>query len=94
MFSLIHAAESFDDESYIEGFLSVLIKLREKSPRWTSIVLMRVMNNEGTKDILVRKMREADADVKNSMIWLCQNINQRSPLLLGKTLPVILAAKN
>jgi hypothetical protein len=93
MFSLIHAAESFDDDTYVNEFLSVLPQLLTKSPKWTSIVLMRCLNSEMTKEAMVRKVREADPEVKSSIIWLCEKINQRSPSFLSKTLPLLLAAK-
>src|SRR4051812_16755175 len=40
MFSLIHAAESFDDGSYIRSLLLVFTILMSSAPRWASIVLM------------------------------------------------------
>lgn len=93
MFSIIHAAESFDDDRYIEALLVVLPKLREKAPKWASIVLMRVLNNAQTMLVLTRKLRVAETRVKEAVEWLCERINERSPSFVKKTLPVLLAAK-
>jgi len=93
MFSLIHAAEAFDDDTYVNEFLAALPELRTKAPKWTSIVLMRCLNNESTKAIMIRKLREADSEVKQSVAWLCEKINECNPSFLNKTLAVLLAAK-
>ena len=93
MFSLIHAAESFDDDSYVSELLDLLPRLWESAPKWTSILLMRSLNNESTKDVMVRKLREAGPEVKQAAALLCEKINARSPSFLRKTLPILLAAK-
>jgi len=36
MFSLIHAAEAFDDDAYVPELLTVLPSLRERSPKWAT----------------------------------------------------------
>jgi hypothetical protein len=93
MFSIIHAVESFDDDIYVSEFLGALPQLWSRAPKWASIALMRGLNNEHTKDVIVRKLREVDSDVKQSVVRLCEKINERSPSFLNKTLPVLLAAK-
>lgn len=93
VFSAIHAAESFDNGSYVEELLAVIPELRARSPKWASIVLMRVLNNENTKLILMQKLRTVNAEVKEAIRWLCEKINQRSPSFIAKTLPILLASK-
>jgi len=93
MFSLIHAAESFDDDVYIQEFLRSAAELQPNSPRWASIVLMRILNNQNTRDILVRQLRAADIETKLAIAWLCEKINEQSASFLSKTLPVILATR-
>lgn len=94
MFSIIHAAESFDDETYIDELIAALPRITAKSPKWASIVVMRTLNTESTKDTLIRKLRDAGPSSKNSAKWLCEKINERSPTFLSKTVPVLLAAKS
>lgn len=93
MFSIIHAAESFDDDIYVRELLAVLPELSGKAPKWASIVLMRALNNGATMAVLVRQVRVSDSKVKEAVTWLCEKINERSPSFLNKTLPVLLAAK-
>lgn len=93
MFSLIHAAEAFEDDTYVRAFLEVVPALQASAPRWASIVLMRILNNEPTKDALVRHLREMPEETKRAISWFCDEINKRSPAFLGKTVPVVLAAK-
>lgn len=93
MFSLIHAAEAFEDAVYVHELLAVLPELRAASPRWASIVLMRALNNDGTRGELVRALRNADAAIKQAAKWLCEKVNERSPKFMSKTLPVLVAAE-
>lgn len=93
MFSLIHAAESFDDVTYVDELFAALPQLLTSAPKWASIVLMRCLNSENTKEVMVRKLRESDSEVKQSVTWLCEKINERAPSFLNKTLPILLAAK-
>ena len=95
MFSIIHAVESLDETpygSYVSALLSVFPVLSAESPRWASIVLMRVMNSDATRHELVRQLRDAPAPIKESVRSMCERINEVSPEFLSKTIPVTLAA--
>ena len=92
MFSLIHAAEAFDDAQYVSQLLEVLPELQMSAPRWASIVLTRVLNSEPARDTLVRALRESSPEVKQAAKWLCERINERSSTFTSKTMPVLLAA--
>ena len=94
MFSLIHAAEAFDDDVYVTELLSVLPEMRTSAPRWASIVLMRALNNEASRASMARAVRGAPTQAKQAIEWLCEKINERSPAFMQKTLPVLMAAKN
>lgn len=92
MFSLIHAAESADDRSYVSALCGVYPKLVDEAPRWASIVLMRVLNNDSTQHELVSQLREASDEVKAAFREMSERINSVSPEFLGKTTPVLLAS--
>lgn len=95
MFSIIHAVESLDEApygSYVSALLSVFPTLSASSPRWASIVLMRVMNSNASRHELVRQLRDAPASIKESVRTMCERINEVSPEFLTKTVPVTLAA--
>ncbi|MGB8812938.1 MAG: Imm30 family immunity protein [Paracoccaceae bacterium] len=92
MFSLIHAAESVDDSSYVRALIAVFPDIVASAPRWASIVLMRVLNNQTTQSELVKQLRDCSSEVKASVQEMCRRINEVSPQFLSKTLPVTLAA--
>lgn len=92
MFSLIHAAESYDDDIYVRALLSVFPHLAASAPRWASIVLMRVLNGSAAQAEMVRQLRDAPASVKGAVREMCGRINGVSPQFLAKTVPVTLAA--
>jgi len=92
MFSLIHAAESCDDNAYVRALLSVFPRLVSSAPRWASIILMRVLNGSTTQAEMVRQLRDAPVSVKGAVREMCGRINEVSPQFLSKTVPVTLAA--
>jgi hypothetical protein len=92
MFSLIHGAESVDDNAYVQALLSVFPHLAESAPRWPSIVLMRVLNSEPARAELVRRLRSARTPVKEAVRVMCERINGVGPEFLSKTVPVIIAS--
>ena len=95
MFSIIHAVESLDEApfaSYVSAILSVFPTLSASSPRWASIILMRVMNSDASRHELVRQLRDARAPIKESVRSMCDQINEVSPEFLSKTVPVTLAS--
>jgi hypothetical protein len=92
MFSLIHAAESFDDTDYVRALLSVFPRIASAAPRWASIVLMRVLNSGAARLEMVGQLRVAPAPIKEAVREMCERINQVSPQFLSKTVAVTLAA--
>lgn len=93
MFSLIHAAEDFDDATYVEAFLDIVANIKDSSPKWASIVLMRILNNPSTKFALINAVRSANANEKMAIGSLCEGINRRNAEFLAKTMPLLLAAQ-
>lgn len=91
MFSLLHAAESFSDITYVHSLLSVAPRLLKSAPRWSSIVFMRALNNLATQRELVKQLQQAPEPVKQSVREVCKRIDAISPRFSSKTIPVILA---
>ena len=48
MFSIIHTIENFDDATYASQLVKAAPRLCENSPRWASIVFMRVLNSQAS----------------------------------------------
>ncbi len=89
MFSLIHVIEQFPDRQYVTKLLDIAPDLCWRSPRWASIVFMRVLNNKAAKDELVGQLRYAPTEVKESVHSLMIRINERSPVFLSKTAAIL-----
>ncbi|WP_298302992.1 Imm30 family immunity protein [uncultured Erythrobacter sp.] len=95
MFAIIHVVESLDEGrygSYESAVLSVFPTLMTSSPRWASIVLMRIMNSDASRNELVRQLRNAATPIKESVRAMCERINKVSPEFLSKTVPVSVAS--
>jgi hypothetical protein len=93
MFSLIHTAEAFGDDLYIEGFIAVIPDLVRTAPRWASILLMRVINSESAKAYLIKTLLLQSADTVDSVVWLCDAIGRRGRDLDVRVEPVRMAGR-
>jgi hypothetical protein len=92
MFSIIHGLEVFDDQAYVAEILRSAASLCSKSPRWSSIIFMRMLNSEPTRLELVRQLRDASPEGKKAIKSLMEKINARSVQFLPKTTAVLVAA--
>ncbi|QBH01540.1 Imm30 family immunity protein [Xanthomonas oryzae] len=81
MFSIIHAAENFSDSDYVYSLLKIIPKMRVSNPRWASIVLMRIINNEAAKKELIIATAHALPEEK-MRLHCCVNRSTRLGLTL------------
>lgn len=81
MWSLLHAAESFDDEPYVRDALRVLPLLNESSKRWSEILIMRIINSETAQAQLVREVRIAADERRAAVRSVCGRIHGNNPRL-------------
>ena len=93
MFSIIHTIEVHDDEVYCRELLKAAPGLCLRSPRWASIVFMRVLNSDSTRKQLVLQLRNASASTKDALRDLMEKINERSVEFMAKTTPIIIASR-
>jgi hypothetical protein len=93
MFTLIHAAETGPAAPYVEELPAAFPTLMERAPRWTSIVLMRALNDAETQGELVRQLQGASPTIKAAVREMCTRIDAVSPTFLAKTVPVSVAAR-
>ncbi len=92
MFSIIHTIEMYDDETYCQELLKAAPDLCSRSPRWASIVFMRVLNSDSTRKQLVLLLRNSSIKTKDAIRDLMERINERGAEFMEKTTPVIIAA--
>lgn len=93
VFSLVHAAESFDDETYVRRFLEVVPELVKEAPSWASVLIVRIINNDSARGVLIGDLREAPISAKNAVAWLLESINNEDSSFIVKTMAPLLAAK-
>lgn len=93
MFSLIHAAETADETTYVEAILKVFADIASTAPQWASVVLMRILNSPPTQAELIRQLANAPLPARQAIRKACEDIAQDNPEFLAKTLPVTLAAQ-
>lgn len=91
IFSIVHSIEVFEDQLYVARLLSVASVFCSNSPRWASIVFMRILNSEPTKRELIRQLPSAAEDAKTAIRQLMEKINSRRAEFIAKTTPVIIA---
>lgn len=94
MFSIIHGIEVIEDKAYVEQVLRGAVDFCAKSPRWASIVFMRMLNAEPTRRELIRQLRDADPSTKATIKNLMKKINARGVQFIPKTTAVIVAASS
>lgn len=90
MYAIIHTIENFDDETYAKHILNTAPDFIYRSPRWASIVMMRILNSDDTRIALIRECsRNASPEQKEALKRLLNSINEVSPEFLVKTVPLL-----
>jgi hypothetical protein len=93
MFTLIHAAETLDDEVYIACLLRNFSAIANRAPKWAGVLLMRVLNNEHTRQILVRSLPTFPAFTKRAIASSCKQIQRQRPQFQTKIEAVLTASE-
>ncbi|MFW1857612.1 Imm30 family immunity protein [Acinetobacter defluvii] len=94
VFSIIHSVESFKDNVYISECIKELPYLVIKSPQWALILFKRILNNDRTMICLIENIHFTTYEIKQTILWLVEEINQKSTQFLDKTETMKLAVKN
>lgn len=89
MFSIIHTIESFEDAVYALEIVKAAPRLCDRSPRWASIVFMRILNSPTTTTTLIDALRNGTAEQCESVGVLMRKINNVSEAFIDKTQPVL-----
>ncbi len=89
MFSVIHSIEQFDDLIYVDNILTSIKVLYENSPRWGSIVLMRIINSESTKEAFIKELLQGSDEIKGIVRDFLIKIGNKGKELSYKVSPII-----
>ena len=66
MFGLVHFLESFDVESQLKAFVTVLPQLIDSAPEWVKILHQRIINDESTYMIYQAILQNAELSPENA----------------------------
>lgn len=94
MFSIIHCIEKFESSVYVHHVLKSVPESIYKSPRWASILHMRILNAPDTLIAYIKEIKNnSTEDQKKSIGHLLNSINKVSPEFMVKTLPLSVVCK-
>ena len=89
MYSIIHIIEGYNDIEYCSHLLKTLPSFIYKSPRWASVVHMRIMNSKETLEEYIKVCQKASLEQKRSIKLLLEFINKEDLSFFSKTTPLL-----
>jgi len=89
MFSIVHAIESFDDVIYVEEILKSIPDFILKSPRWASIIVMRIINSTETLEIFINQLEDVPYKKKEVLRLLLNSMAKRGSKIEDKVSPLL-----
>jgi hypothetical protein len=89
MFSIIRLIERSKTKAYVSLLLGELSSFVKTSPRWASIVVMRLLNSEEDRQELAEQVKGAPPQACENLKWLLEAINKRGEVFEGKTKPIL-----
>jgi len=84
MFSIIHTIESFNDEIYVKRIIDGLDELCNNSPRWASIIHIRIINSKPTLEAYISEMRKSSCSDRKLLNNLLNDIGKKGKKLEDK----------
>ena len=78
-FSLVHAIEAFDDRAYADGILAGLPALQAASPRWATIIHMRILNSPAALAAYDQALGAAPAASREAAAKVLSDLCARRP---------------
>lgn len=88
MFSIVHSVEAFPRETYLNALMLAMPSLCKNSPRWASIMLMRILNSDEATDQLGSMLGKCNEKERMSLLWLIEKIDAVSEEFEPKTNPL------
>lgn len=89
MFSIVHAIERWDDQTYCRALLDSVERLWCKSPRWAQILHIRVINSQNTSHVYFGMVESAPTATRAIVRSIFEAISQGWPKLAEKVNPVL-----
>ena len=89
MFSIIHTIESFDDFTYIQELFISMPDFVLKSPRWASIIVMRIINSSQTLKVFLDSLEILSPKKKEVLKLLLNSMAKRGSEIEKKVNPIL-----
>ena len=76
VYDLIHRLEATPLGDEEDAFATVLPEMKARSPWWAQTVLMRLLNDPGSRAVLVKAMQHASPDSQGAFLSLLDEVAQ------------------
>lgn len=74
MYDLVHRLEATPLGDEEAAFATVLPEMQARSPWWAQTVLMRLLNDPGSRAVLVKAMQHASSDSQGAFLSLLDDV--------------------
>lgn len=81
MFSIIHIIESFEDKIYVKELIKGLNDFYINSPRWASIIHIRIINSTQTLNTYINEIKKSSTENKKVFSILLNSISGKNKSL-------------
>jgi hypothetical protein len=78
-FGIVHLAESVSDDDYVEGLLRALVYLSSSAPRWSRILLARVVNSTPTFTELLAEVANTSLEERRALAEVARALEEWRP---------------
>lgn len=89
MFSIIHTIESFEDSVYVKEIIKSIPNFVLDSPRWASIIHMRIVNSESTLAKYIEEIQNAPENSRKILNLLLKSMAKRGKDVELKVQPLL-----
>lgn len=79
MFSIVHAIERFDSETYVRELLKSLPAFIERSPYWATVIHLRILNTPNVLRIYCSQVKDAERAIKVVSRGILEKIRDTKP---------------
>ena len=94
MFSIIHTIEVFEDEIYVKQIINNLRDFCLESPKWASIVHMRILNSDSTLNSYIANLKIATQDNLDVLELLLKSMAKQGEDIKEKVAPLLKEVRN
>jgi len=91
--SIIHSIESFEDKIYVAEIIKSIPKFLSNSPRWASIIHMRIINSPDTLNAYINELKSSSNSDKKALQLLLRSMGNRGKDIEELVYPLLKAVE-